>query len=247
MNTAPVPLLGPARFFLGEIEAEWAKRIAPAAHQLSDIDAKLHAAASAGELILPDRQHIFAAFSQPFSQVRVLILGQDPYPTPGHAMGLAFSTSRSVSPIPRSLANIYRELHDDLAIPPASHGDLSAWSEQGVLLLNRVLTVQAGLAGSHNHLGWQEVTSIAIQALARHHGPLVAVLWGKHAASMQPLLGEVACVVSAHPSPLSARNGFFGSKPFSKVNQFLSEQGANPIDWRLPDGLERPNHPGQLF
>jgi uracil-DNA glycosylase len=137
-------------------------------------------------------------------------------------------------PLPRSLATIYRELHDDLGIVPAEHGDLGAWSDQGVLLLNRVLTVAPGRPGSHRGRGWEEVTACALAALAARGGPLVAVLWGRDAAGAAPLLGAVPIVASAHPSPLSAHRGFLGSRPFSRVNRLLVEQGGAPIDWRLP-------------
>jgi len=167
----------------------------------------------------------------------VLIVGQDPYPTPGHPIGLSFAVERDVRPIPRSLANIYRELQDDLGIPPVGHGDLSAWAAQGVLLLNRVLTVQAGASGSHRGKGWEEVTEAAIRALVARGTPLVAILWGRDAGTLRPLLesaGGAAVIASAHPSPLSASAGFFGSRPFSRANAFLEAAGAAPVDWRLP-------------
>jgi len=165
--------------------------------------------------------------------VRVLIVGQDPYPTPGHPVGLSFSVERDVRPIPRSLQNIYRELQDDLGIPPANHGDLTSWSESGVMLLNRVLTVRPGAAGSHRGKGWEAVTEAAIRALVARGGPLVAILWGRDAQALTPLLGETATIMSAHPSPLSARNGFFGSKPFSRANDLLVAQGAAPVNWSV--------------
>lgn len=183
--------------------------------------------------MLPDQQRIFAAFSRPLADVRVLIVGQDPYPTPGHAVGLSFSTSPDVRPLPRSLQNIYRELRDDLGIESVAHGDLSAWADRGVLLLNRVLTVRAGEAGSHRKRGWEQVTECAIRALADRGGPLVAILWGNDARKLAPLLSDVPIIASAHPSPLSASRGFFGSRPFSRANASLVEQGAGPIDWRL--------------
>jgi uracil-DNA glycosylase len=164
----------------------------------------------------------------------VLIVGQDPYPTPGHPIGLSFAVERHVRPIPRSLANIYRELHDDLGIPPVPHGDLTGWADQGVLLLNRVLTVQAGNSGSHRGKGWEEVTQAAIEALVARGTPLVAILWGRDAGTLRPLLGDTPVIASAHPSPLSASSGFFGSKPFSRANELLTAAGADPIDWRLP-------------
>lgn len=181
--------------------------------------------------ILPRKDLVLAAFQRPLADVRVLIVGQDPYPTPGHPIGLAFATSSKVRPLPRSLQNIYRELHDDLGIEPAPHGDLTAWADQGVLLLNRVLTVRAGEAGSHRGQGWEAVTECAIRALVARGGPLVAILWGNDARKLAPMLDDVPRIESAHPSPLSASRGFFGSKPFSRANEALHAQGAAPIDW----------------
>ena len=172
--------------------------------------------------------------TRPLAEVRVLILGQDPYPTPGNAVGLSFSVAPEVRPLPGSLVNIYRELKADLGIEPAPHGDLTHWFEQGVLLLNRVLTVRPGAPASHRGKGWEEVTACAVEALAARGGPLVAILWGRDAQTARPLLGEVPVLASAHPSPLSARSGFFGSRPFSQANLLLDEQGAAPIDWRIP-------------
>jgi len=167
------------------------------------------------------------------SDVRVLIVGQDPYPTPGHPIGLSFAVERDVRPLPRSLGNIYKELQSDLGIAPAAHGDLSSWSNNGVMLLNRVLTVQPGLAGSHRGKGWEAVTDLAIRALVARGTPLVAILWGRDAAHLRPLLGETPIIESAHPSPLSASRGFFGSQPFSRANELLESLGAEPVDWRL--------------
>lgn len=174
------------------------------------------------------------AFERPLADVKVLIVGQDPYPTPGHAIGLSFAVDPHVRPVPRSLANIYQELHDDLGLPTPTTGDLTPWADQGVLLLNRVLTVQAGSAGSHRGKGWEQVTQRAIEALVARGGPLVAVLWGRDAQGLTPMLGDVPIVASPHPSPLSARAGFFGSRPFSRVNELLAQQGASPVDWSLP-------------
>lgn len=175
------------------------------------------------------------AFTRPMSEVRVLIVGQDPYPTPGHPIGLSFAVERHVRPLPRSLTNIYKELESDLGIAPAAHGDLSSWQDQGVLLLNRVLTVAPGAPASHRRRGWEEITEHAIRALVARGGPLAAILWGRDAQSLIPLLGEVPHVASPHPSPLSASRGFFGSRPFSRVNALLEAQGAGPVDWRLQD------------
>ncbi|MDO9589758.1 MAG: uracil-DNA glycosylase, partial [Microcella sp.] len=188
----------------------------------------------AGRPYLPAGPNVLRAFSTPLAEVRVLVLGQDPYPTPGHAIGLSFAVDRTVRPIPRSLNNIYRELREDLGVSTPDHGDLGAWAAQGVMLLNRVLTVQSGASGSHRGQGWEAVTAHAVEALAARGAPLVAVLWGRDAQSAASLLGDVPVIASAHPSPLSARNGFFGSRPFSRANALLLEQGAPAIDWRLP-------------
>ena len=182
---------------------------------------------------LPAGENVLRAFTYPFGAVRVLIVGQDPYPTPGHAVGLSFSVERDVRPVPRSLQNIYKELRDDLGIPVAPHGDLTAWAEHGVMLLNRVLTVKPGQAGSHRGKGWEVVTEAAIRALVARDQPLVAILWGRDAQSLAPMLGATPVIASAHPSPLSASGGFFGSRPFSRANAILESVGADTIDWSL--------------
>lgn len=215
----------------GLIHPEWAEALAPVASDIAALGDRLRADERG---YLPAGDHVLRAFTRPLSAVRVLIVGQDPYPTPGHPIGLSFAVDRHVRPLPRSLGNIYAELSSDLGIPPASHGDLSAWMEQGVVLLNRVLTVAPGEAGSHRGWGWERVTAHAISTLVARPEPLVAVLWGKDAASLVPMLGDTPRVESAHPSPLSARRGFFGSRPFSRVNALLEAQGASPVDWRLP-------------
>lgn len=179
---------------------------------------------------LPAGDNILRAFDDPFDEVKVLIVGQDPYPTPGHAMGLSFSTAPGIAP-PRSLVNIYRELHDDLGIAPRSDGDLTGWADQGVLLLNRVLTVRPGAAASHRGKGWEKVTECAIRALAGRDAPLVAILWGRDAQSAARFLGDTPRIESPHPSPLSASRGFFGSRPFSRANEALRAQGGQPVDW----------------
>jgi uracil-DNA glycosylase len=216
------------------VDPGWAVALESVAGRIAAMGDFLRAELAAGRRYLPEGPNVLRAFTSSFERVRVLIVGQDPYPTPGHPIGLSFAVERHVRPIPRSLANIYRELHDDLGIPPAPHGDLTAWADQGVLLLNRVLTVQAGASGSHRGKGWEEVTQVAIEALVARRTPLVAVLWGRDAGTLRPLLGETPIVASAHPSPLSASSGFFGSKPFSRTNQLLRDAGADPIDWRLP-------------
>ena len=218
----------------GQVDAGWAEALAPEAVTLAELGDFLRAENAAGRGYLPAGENVLRAFRAPLAGVRVLIVGQDPYPTPGHPIGLSFAVERHVRPLPRSLGNIYRELNDDLGIPPAPHGDLSAWGDNGVMLLNRVLTVQPGEAGSHRGKGWERVTERAIRTLAERGGPLVAILWGKDAAGLAPMLGDVPFVTSAHPSPLSASRGFFGSKPFSRVNELLMAQGAEPVDWRLP-------------
>lgn len=219
---------------LAELVApDWAVALEPVAPQIAAMGDFLRAETSAGRRYLPAGDKVLRAFGYPLADVRVLIVGQDPYPTPGHPIGLSFAVDRHVRPIPRSLQNVYRELNDDLGVPPATHGDLTAWAEHGVMLLNRVLTVQAGVSGSHRGKGWEAVTEAAIRALVARGGPLVAILWGRDAGSLEPLLGSTPVIRSAHPSPLSASNGFFGSRPFSRANALLAEQGAAPVDWAL--------------
>jgi len=216
------------------VSPDWAAALEPAAGALAWAEAFVDEEEAAGRAYLPERSRVLRAFSRPLADVRVLLVGQDPYPTAGHPVGLAFSVAPDVRPVPRSLRNVYAELQADLGIPAAVHGDLTAWFEQGVLLLNRVLTVAPGQSGSHRRRGWEQVTQRAIEALVERGGPLVAVLWGADARKLAPLLGEVPVVESAHPSPLSARSGFFGSRPFSRTNDLLVAQGAEPIDWELP-------------
>ena len=226
MTTAPRPLAE-------LVDPGWAEALAPAAGRIAGLGDFLRAETAAGRRYLPEGRNVLRAFAAPLADVRVLIVGQDPYPTPGHPIGLSFAVDPSVRPIPRSLQNIYAELRDDLGIPVAAHGDLSAWSRQGVLLLNRVLTVQAGVSGSHRGKGWEEVTELAIRALVARGTPLVAILWGRDAGTLRPLLGATPVIASAHPSPLSASSGFFGSRPFSRANALLAAAGAEPIDWRV--------------
>lgn len=216
------------------VHPSWVEPLAPAAEHIAAAGAFLRDEVAAGRGYLPAGDAVLRAFTQPFDEVRVLVVGQDPYPTPGHPIGLSFAVAPDVRPIPRSLANIYTELHDDLDITPPEHGDLSAWTDQGVLLLNRVLTVQPGKPASHRGKGWEHVTATAINALVAREQPLVAILWGRDARSLAPHLGDTPTVESAHPSPLSARSGFFGSKPFSRTNALLEELGTHTIDWRIP-------------
>lgn len=215
------------------VAPDWAEALAPVADRITAMGAFLREEIAGGHTYLPAGPNILRAFAEPMADVKVLITGQDPYPTPGHPMGLSFSTAPDVRPLPRSLANIYAELESDLGIPPATTGDLTPWAAQGVLLLNRVLTVRPGASASHRRKGWEEVTEQAIRALVARDKPLVAILWGNDAKSLAPMLGDTPRIESAHPSPLSASRGFFGSKPFSRANALLAEQGAEPVDWAL--------------
>lgn len=217
----------------GLMDAGWAKALQPVAADIAKMGEFLRAEGAAGRSYLPAGQHVLRAFAQPFGEVRVIILGQDPYPTPGHPIGLSFAVERHVRPLPRSLQNMYRELESDLGIPTAEHGDLTRWSEQGVLLLNRCLTVRPGAPASHRGLGWEQVTARAVSALVERGGPLVAILWGRDAQSAAPMLGQIPRIESPHPSPLSASRGFFGSRPYSRANELLVQQGSAPIDWRV--------------
>ncbi|RZS59202.1 uracil-DNA glycosylase [Microcella putealis] len=200
---------------------------------LAAIAATLEVESAAGRPWLPEGPRVLRALTRPLAEARVLIVGQDPYPTPGHPVGLAFAAERAVRPLPRSLANIYRELADDLGVTPPAHPDLSPWFERGVVLLNRALTVEAGTSGSHARLGWQRLTDAVVRALAARGGPFVAILWGRDAQAVTPLLGDVPVIASAHPSPLSARRGFFGSRPFSRANAALASRGGEPLDWDI--------------
>jgi uracil-DNA glycosylase len=218
------------------VEEGWAQALAPVDEQIAQMGSYLRSEIAAGHRYLPSGNNILRAFTYPFDSVRVLIVGQDPYPTPGHAVGLSFSVAPHVRPLPRSLANIFTEYSADLGYPPPANGDLTVWAERGVMLLNRVLTVRPGSPASHRRQGWEAVTECAIRALVKRGSPLVAILWGRDASTLKPMLTDGGCVAieSAHPSPLSASRGFFGSRPFSRANRLLAEMGAEPIDWRLP-------------
>lgn len=226
----------PARPLPELVEAGWASALAPVADQVARMGEFLRAEIDAGRGYLPDGPNVLRAFSFPFDEVSVLIVGQDPYPTPGHPVGLSFSVAPEVRPIPRSLANIFTEYTADLGYPRPANGDLTPWSTRGVMLLNRVLTVAPGNPASHRGKGWEAVTECAIRALAARQRPMVAILWGRDAATLRPMLAGPHCAVieSPHPSPLSARRGFFGSRPFSRANDLLTQMGSAPIDWRLP-------------
>ncbi|HET9897170.1 MAG TPA: uracil-DNA glycosylase [Streptosporangiaceae bacterium] len=216
------------------IDPGWAAALAPVTGKIAEAGDFLRAEIAAGRAYLPAGDQVLRAFKQPLDEVRVLIVGQDPYPTPGHPVGLSFSVAPAVRPLPRSLVNIFREYGSDLGHPAPSNGDLTPWTERGVLLLNRVLTVQPGKPGSHRGKGWEAVTEQAIRALAARESPLVAILWGRDARNLAPLLRGVPLVESAHPSPMSADHGFFGSRPFSRVNDLLAGLGGGEIDWKLP-------------
>ncbi|HEV2254486.1 MAG TPA: uracil-DNA glycosylase [Streptosporangiaceae bacterium] len=223
------------------VDPGWADALEPVAGRIAAMGDFLRAEVAAGRRYLPAGENVLRAFKQPFADVRVLIVGQDPYPTPGHAVGLSFSVAPEVRRLPGSLVNIFREYSADLGYPTPTTGDLTPWTQRGVLLLNRVLTVQPGKPGSHRGKGWEEVTEQAIRALAARKSagrvggePLVAILWGRDARTLVPLLEGIPAVESAHPSPYSAANGFFGSRPFSRANQLLEQEGAQPVDWKLP-------------
>ena len=231
------------------VDDGWAQALAPVSEQVSQMGQFLRAEIAAGRRYLPAGPNVLRAFTFPFTDVRVLIVGQDPYPTPGHAVGLSFSVAPDVRPLPRSLSNIFSEYTADLGYPEPSNGDLTPWSQRGVMLLNRVLTVRPGNPASHRGKGWEAVTECAIRALAARDQPMVAILWGRDASTLKPMLdgaggqersdsgvdgSRCVAIESPHPSPLSASRGFFGSRPFSRANELLTQMGAEPIDWRLP-------------
>lgn len=233
-----MPSSATASLLLDTLSPDWADALAqrmPLSETFAALAKFLSTEADSGRGFQPAPERLLAAFARPLAEVRVLIVGQDPYPNPAYPIGLSFAVDPTVRPLPGSLRNIHRELHDDLALVAPAHGDLTAWADRGVMLLNRVLSVRPGpqQAGSHRGHGWEEFTAAAIEVLAQRGGPLVAVLWGKQAAALEPSLGKVPTIVSAHPSPLSARRGFFGSRPFSRANQLLADQGATPINWSL--------------
>lgn len=217
---------------------DWAEALAPVEDRIEAMGLFLREELAKRRPYLPAGDRVFRAFQAPLADVRVLVVGQDPYPTIGHPIGLCFAVEKDVRPLPASLRNIYQELATDLGVTPPEHGDLTAWSDRGVMLLNRVLTVRPGAPASHQGKGWEEVTQCAIEALVRRHdsgrSPLAAILWGRQAQSLKPMLGAVPWVESVHPSPLSAHRGFFGSRPFSRVNELLVGQGGRPMDWSLP-------------
>ena len=217
------------------IDPGWASALAPVGDRVAELGTFLRGELGQGRGYLPAGENVLRAFTFPFDAVRVLIVGQDPYPTPGHAMGLSFSVAPEVQPLPRSLVNIFTEYSADLGLPKPSNGDLTPWARRGVMLLNRVLTVSPGTPASHRGKGWEALTECAIRALAERPAPYVAILWGRDAGTLKPMLGPRCAVIeSPHPSPLSASRGFFGSRPFSRANALLREAGAEPVDWQLP-------------
>lgn len=226
----------PARPLADLIDPGWAAALDPVADRITAMGEFLRAEVAEGRSYLPSGDRILRAFAQPLDAVRVLVVGQDPYPTPGHPVGLSFSVAPDVRPLPRSLQNIFRELCTDVGCPPPSSGDLSGWADRGVLMLNRVLSVAPGRPGSHRGKGWEQVTDQAVRALVSRGTPLVAILWGRDAQTLRPLLGDTPRIESAHPSPMSADRGFFGSRPFSRANEILTAAGAEPIDWALTCG-----------
>jgi len=216
------------------LDPGWARALEPVADRIAGMGDFLRAEMARGGRYLPAGENVLRAFRSPLADVKVLIVGQDPYPTPGHAVGLSFSVAPDVWPLPPSLQNIFRELVSDTGVAPPRTGDLTGWTERGVLLLNRVLTVAPRSVGSHRGRGWEAVTDCAISALVARGTPLVSILWGRDAQTLRPLLGNTPRIESAHPSPMSASRGFFGSRPFSRANEHLVALGADPVDWSLP-------------
>ncbi|MEN9955788.1 MAG: hypothetical protein RLY34_595 [Actinomycetota bacterium] len=215
--------------FFEQMHPSWQSALPESKPVLDEIYKRLQANQTPFVPVLP---LVMKAFEQPLDQVRVLIVGQDPYPTAGHAIGLSFAVNTDVKPLPRSLKNILIELKDDLGKSISAEGDLALWSNQGVLLLNRHLTTDLSEAGAHGEIGWAGFTDQVIRVLNRQLGrKLVAILWGNQAQQLAPALCDCTVISSAHPSPLSARRGFFGSKPFSKTNAALVSVGEQPIDW----------------
>jgi len=215
------------------MERGWAGALRPVRDRIDAMDRFLQAELAAGRPFAPARHDVLRAFRQPFADVRVVILGQDPYPIPGHATGLSFSVPASLMRVPSCLGNLFQEYRADLGRPAPATGDLSAWAQRGVLLLNTVLTVQENLPAAHRGKGWEAVTEQALRALVARDVPLVGILWGHQARDLGRLLAPVPLITSAHPSTMSATCGFFGSRPFSRANELLVRLGGPPVDWRL--------------
>lgn len=219
--------------FTSLVHESWVELLQEDDETLQRIGEHLREEIRAGHAYAPTGDKIFRALQMPIEDVKVLILGQDPYPTVGHAVGLAFSVDPELQVLPASLRNIYTELQSDIGCEMAKSGDLSAWVSQGVLLLNRTLTVRVGEARSHYKLGWEHITLHAIKGLAARNSNFVSILWGSDAQSVSQFLDPERVIASVHPSPLSAHRGFFGSKPFSRANAMLTRRGLEPIDWCL--------------
>ena len=212
-----------------QMHQSWQGALADCQQLLDQIEQKL---INSNQEFVPPLQLVMRAFEKPLDEIRVVIVGQDPYPTIGHAIGLSFAVNTAIKPLPRSLKNILIELRDDLGKSVSADGDLSRWAEQGVFLINRHLTTDLAEAGAHTEIGWGMFTDKVITVLNRKLGrKLVAILWGNQAQQLAPILCDSSVIASAHPSPLSARRGFFGSKPFSKTNRMLVSIGEQPIDW----------------
>ena len=209
-----------------DVHPEWIEALDSLKPRIDAIEISLE-----GKLFNPAPENVFRALRYPINQVRVAIFGQDPYPDRRHAMGLAFSIPKGVRPLPRTLKNIFRELHDDLGIETPIGGDLSTWSERGVLLLNRILTAPQNESAGHANLGWESITDEIARIVGERE--VVGIFWGKYAKELMKYFPAELTISSVHPSPLSASRGFFGSKPFSKTNQLLAQLSKQPIDWSL--------------
>ena len=209
---------------IDQLHPDWQEALSELRGQIDLIDSKLQ-----NSDVAPEYESVMRALSVSIESISVVIIGQDPYPTPGHADGLAFSVSSSVTALPASLRNIFKELESDVGIPVSANGDLSRWAEQGVLLLNRILTTESGYSLKHELLGWQEITNEIARTLGQRS--VVAILWGKNAQELSHLFDPGLTITSAHPSPLSSYRGFFGSKPFSQTNQLLESIGLPAIRW----------------
>ncbi len=216
--------LGSSVSLFSQLHPDWQEALSELRGQIDLIDSKLNTSDLA-----PEYENVMRALSTSIESIRVVIIGQDPYPTSGHAHGLAFSVSNSVTPLPASLRNIFKELESDVGIPMSENGDLSRWAAQGVLLLNRILTTQPGYSLKHELLGWQEITNEIARTLGQR--PVVAILWGKNAQELSHFFDSELSITSAHPSPLAAYRGFFGSKPFSTCNEILHRYKRPEISW----------------
>ncbi|CAB4695791.1 unannotated protein [freshwater metagenome] len=214
------------------VHESWIPFLDSQREKLNELGDHLEGAISNGAVCFPDRELILRAFEMSIKDVRVLILGQDPYPTPGHAIGYSFATHPHVSPVPASLRNIFKEATADIGELSKVNSSLQSWRDQGVFLLNRVLTVESGAVGSHKKIGWEGFTESAVEFLIKRNPDVVAMLWGKDAESLKHLFDPSRVIITTHPSPLSANRGFLGSKPFSKCNDLLKQMGHQPVDWR---------------